>query len=92
MEAVLLLLLVFVLLALRQNIIVILLGSAAYVHLVWGDGHLEYLAEDLWISLDNALLLAIPMFLLAGNVTTATVFPVISKNSTLYPSSETPGT
>lgn len=57
-------------LAVRQNVIVILLGSAGYVHLVWGDGHLEYLAEDLWISLDNALLLAIPMFLLAGNVMT----------------------
>ncbi|HIL94599.1 MAG TPA: TRAP transporter large permease [Pseudomonadales bacterium] len=57
-------------LALRQNIIVILLGSAAYVHLVWGDGKLEYLAEDVWISLDNSLLLAIPMFLLAGSVMT----------------------
>ena len=70
MAAVALLLLVLLALALRQNIIVILLGSAAYVHLVWGDGFLEYLAEDLWISLDNALLLAIPMFLLAGNVMT----------------------
>ncbi|MCB1758042.1 MAG: TRAP transporter large permease subunit, partial [Gammaproteobacteria bacterium] len=29
-----------------------------------------YLAEDIWISLDNALLLAIPMFLLAGNIMT----------------------
>ena len=65
-----LLLLVLLALALRQNIIVILLGSAAYVHLVWGDGHLEYLAEDIWISLDSSLLLAIPMFLLAGNVMT----------------------
>ncbi|WP_164660227.1 TRAP transporter large permease [Tropicibacter sp. Alg240-R139] len=65
-----LLLLVLAALALRQNIIVILLGTAAYVHLVWGDGYLEYLAEDIWISLDNALLLAIPMFLLAGNIMT----------------------
>ena len=65
-----LLALVFLGLALRQNIIVILLGSAAYVQLVWGDGYLEYLAEDIWISLDNALLLAIPMFLLAGNIMT----------------------
>ncbi len=70
MAAVALLLLVLLALALRQNIIVILLGSAAYVHLVWGDGYLEYLAEDIWISLDNSLLLAIPMFLLAGNVMT----------------------
>ena len=70
MAAVVLLLLVLLALALRQNIIVILLGAAAYVHLVWGDGRLEYLAEDVWISLDNALLLAIPMFLLAGSVMT----------------------
>lgn len=70
MAALGLLILVFVALALRQNIIVILLGTAAYVHLVWGDGYLEYLAEDIWISLDNALLLAIPMFLLAGNIMT----------------------
>ena len=70
MAAIALLGLVLLALALRQNIIVILLGAAAYVHLVWGDGHLEYLAEDVWISLDNSLLLAIPMFLLAGNVMT----------------------
>lgn len=70
MAAVTLLVLILLALALRQNIIVILLGSAAYVHLVWGDGYLEYLAEDIWISLDNSLLLAIPMFLLAGNVMT----------------------
>lgn len=65
-----LLALVLALLALRQNIIVVLLALAGYVHLVWGDGQLEYLAEDLWISLDNELLLAIPMFLLAGSVMT----------------------
>lgn len=70
MAAVILLALILGALALRQNVIVILLGSAAYVHLVWGDGHLEYLAEDIWISLDNSLLLAIPMFLLAGSVMT----------------------
>lgn len=70
MSALYLLGLVLCLLALRQNIIVVLLVSAGYVHLVWGDGQLEYLAEDLWISLDNALLLAIPMFLLAGNIMT----------------------
>lgn len=70
MSAIILLGLILLALALRQNIIVILIGSAAYVHLVWGDGYLEYLAEDIWISLDNSLLLAIPMFLLAGSVMT----------------------
>ena len=62
--------LVLVLLVMRQNVLVILLASAAYVHMVWGEGRLDYLAEDLWISLDNSLLLAIPMFLLAGNLMT----------------------
>ncbi len=70
MEAIFLLIFVLALLAFRQNIIVILIGMGAYVHLVWGDGKLQYLAEDIWISLDNALLLAIPMFLLAGNIMT----------------------
>lgn len=70
MSAIILLVLVLLALALRQNIIVILLATAAYVHLVWGDGKLVYLAEDIWISLDNSLLLAIPMFLLAGNLMT----------------------
>ncbi len=70
MAAILLFLLVLVALALRQNVIVILLGAAAYVHLVWGDGQLEFLAEDIWISLDNSLLLTIPMFLLAGSIMT----------------------
>ena len=58
MAAIILLGLVLLALALRQNIIVILLGAAAYTHLVWGDGRLEYLAEDIWISLDSGLLLA----------------------------------
>ena len=65
-----LLILVMALLLLRQNVVVILLASAAYVHLVWGDGQLIYLIEDLWISLDNEVLLAIPMFLIAGNLMT----------------------
>jgi len=51
---------------LRQNVVVILLASAAYVHMVWGDAQLVYLIEDLWISLDNEVLLAIPMFLNLG--------------------------
>ncbi len=58
------------LLVIRQNVVVILLAAAAYVHMAWGDGQLVYLIEDLWLSLDNEVLLAIPMFLLAGAVMT----------------------
>lgn len=62
--------LIVALLALRQNAVVLLLAITGYVHLVWGDGHLEYLVEDMWVSLDNDLMLAIPMFLIAGNIMT----------------------
>lgn len=65
-----LILLAAFLLVLRQNIVVLLLAIAAYVHLVWGDGHLEYLVEDMWISLGSEVLLSIPMFLIAGNIMT----------------------
>ncbi|WP_292023105.1 TRAP transporter large permease subunit [Maritimibacter sp. UBA3975] len=62
--------LLFGLIALRQNIVVILLAIAAYVHLVWADGDLTYLVEDMWLALDNDVLLAVPMFLIAGNLMT----------------------
>lgn len=70
MAALGLLALVLALLLIRQNVVVVLLSSAAYVHLVWGDGQLTYLVEDLWVSLDNEVLLAIPMFIIAGNLMT----------------------
>lgn len=57
-----------VLLALRQSVILILLVAMGYVHLVWGDGMVAYLIEDLWTALDNPVLLTIPMFLMAGNL------------------------
>ena len=49
---------------------VLFLVAAAYIHLVWGDGILTYLVEDMWISLDNEVLLAIPLFIMAGNIMT----------------------
>ncbi len=70
MEAAGLLVLIFTMLVLRQNVVLLLLATAAYTHLVWGDGLLIYLIEDLWISLDNEVLLAIPLFIMAGNVMT----------------------
>lgn len=69
-EALILLAIVLGLLAIRQNVVVVLLAVGAYVHLVWGDGVLVYLVEDLWISLNNEVLLAIPIFLIAGNLMT----------------------
>lgn len=65
-----LLLLVIAMLALRQNVMVILAVVVAFVHLVWGDGDLLYMVEDAWAAIDKEALLAIPMFLLVGAVMT----------------------
>lgn len=63
-----LLALVALMLMLRQSVILILLAAAAYVHLFWGDGVLVYLIEDIWTAMDNEVLLAIPMFIIAGAI------------------------
>ena len=65
-----LLLMVAALLTLRQPLLVILLAAAAVVHIVWGRGQLDYILEDMWISLDKELILSIPMFILCGGVMT----------------------
>jgi C4-dicarboxylate transporter DctM subunit len=66
METLGLLFLFGVLLVLRQSVILILLAATAYVHFVWGDGLIVYLIEDIWTAMDNSVLLAIPMFIIAG--------------------------
>ncbi|WP_051509988.1 TRAP transporter large permease [Hylemonella gracilis] len=63
-------LLILCLLALRQPLLIILLLVSAFLHLAWGRGHLEDILEDMWIGLDKELILAIPMFLLCGEVMT----------------------
>ncbi|SHL81495.1 C4-dicarboxylate transporter, DctM subunit [Roseovarius marisflavi] len=68
MNLLLLFLIVFTLLALRQNMVLILLVSAAYVQVVYGNGTVLYVVEDLWTAMDNHALLAIPMYLVVGNL------------------------
>jgi C4-dicarboxylate transporter DctM subunit len=68
--ALILLGLVLLLLLLRQPLLVILLAAAALVHIVWGKGQLDYIIEDMWVSLDKELILSIPMFVLCGGVMT----------------------
>ncbi len=63
-----LLALVALLLVFRQSVILILFAAAGYLHLVWGDGKLVYLIEDIWTAMDNEVLLAIPMFIIAGAI------------------------
>ena len=62
--------LVLLLLTLRQPLLVILIAAVAVVHIVWGKGQLDYIIEDMWISLDKELILSIPMFILCGGVMT----------------------
>jgi C4-dicarboxylate transporter DctM subunit len=58
------------LLLLRQPLLIILLAAVAIVHMVWGRGQLDYIVEDMWISLDKELILSIPLFILCGGVMT----------------------
>lgn len=62
--------LVVALMLLRQNIPLLLMAVAGYAMIVWGDGELSYLIADMWDSTNSDVLLAIPMFLLAGNIMT----------------------
>ena len=55
-------------LALRMNLAAVLLVLAGAVHLIWGDGALVYIVEDMWIAINKEVLLSIPLFLLCGAV------------------------
>lgn len=70
MSALLLFALIAILLILRQPLLVILLAAIAYAQMVWGRGHLTWIIEDMFVSLDKELILAIPMFMLCGGVMT----------------------
>lgn len=67
-EAIVLFLIVVVLLAVRVNLVAVLLVLGAYIHIVWGDAELGYIVEDMWIAIDKEILLSIPLFLLCGSV------------------------
>ncbi len=66
--AILLFALIIGLLALRVNLVAVLLLLGAYVHMVWGAGEVVYIVEDMWIALDKEVLLSIPLFLLVGSI------------------------
>ncbi len=61
-------LLVGLLLCLRQPLLVVLGAVAGYAHLVFGDGRLTDIAVDVWDAANKDVLLAIPLFMLAGNL------------------------
>ena len=61
---------ILALLVLRQNLILVVAVAAIYVHLVFVDSKIEFLVQDIWLAIDREVLLAIPMFLLAGAIMT----------------------
>ncbi|MEJ2601716.1 MAG: TRAP transporter large permease [Gammaproteobacteria bacterium] len=68
MGALWLLALVLVLLALRQNLLVILGTAVAWLYLYYTDDQLSFIALDAWGALNKEVLLSIPLFILAGNI------------------------
>ncbi|UCG74163.1 MAG: TRAP transporter large permease [Chromatiales bacterium] len=59
---------VLVLLALRQNLLVILGVVTAYAYVVFGDGMLGNIVVDAWDAANREVLLSIPLYILAGNI------------------------
>lgn len=68
MMALLLILGVIGLLALRVNLVLVLMAAAIFTHVVWGDGEVEFFIQDVWSSMDRELLLAVPLFILVGQL------------------------
>lgn len=60
--------LVLLLLALRQPIVIVLAAVAVFSYLVWQDGTPLYVAYDIWRAVNQEILLAIPLFMLAGAI------------------------
>ncbi|MGY6531773.1 TRAP transporter large permease [Glycocaulis sp.] len=56
---------------LRQPVLVLLGVAALFVYAVWNDGRPEYALYDVWFAVNQDVLLAIPLFVLAGAVMSA---------------------
>jgi C4-dicarboxylate transporter, DctM subunit len=65
-----LLILIFCMLYLAQPLFVILGAIAAYSYVVFGEEPLTVIIEDLFFAANREVLIAIPLFILAGNLMT----------------------
>jgi C4-dicarboxylate transporter DctM subunit len=63
-----LIILVFALLLLRQNLFVILGCVTAYAYAVFAGESLDGIILDAWSALNKEILLSIPLYILAGNI------------------------
>ncbi|MGJ3232083.1 MAG: TRAP transporter large permease [Oceanicaulis sp.] len=68
MEMWLLVGLIVLLMVLRQPVLVLLGCAALFVYSVWSDGRPEYAVYDVWFAVNQEVLLAIPLFVLAGAI------------------------
>ena len=68
MNELLLAALVVGLLMLRQYVVFVLAAAVVFVYVVWGDGRIENIVLDGWDSLNQDVLLPIPLYMLAGAI------------------------
>ena len=68
MEGWLLVLLILALMVLRQPVLVLLGCASLYVYSVYSDGRPEYAVYDVWFAVNQEVLLAVPLFVLAGAI------------------------
>ena len=64
----LLVLLIVALLVLRQPVLSVLGSGALFAYVVWNDGDPKYVVYDVWSALNQEVLLAVPLFILAGAI------------------------
>jgi len=65
------LVILFALLFLRQPVVLLLATGTAFIHLYYAkNSSVEFLIQDMWFTVDREVLLAIPMFILAGALMT----------------------
>src|SRR5687768_7431888 len=63
--------LILALLFLRQPVVLLLAVATAFTHAYFAkNSSVEYLIQDMWFTVDREVLLAIPMFVLAGALMT----------------------
>lgn len=70
MTATILVLLIVALIFLRQSILLIVAVGTGFAHVFLTNSKLEFMMQDVWAALDKEILLAVPMFILAGAVMT----------------------
>lgn len=67
-EIALLVALIGVLMLLRQPVLVALGAAALFSYMVWNDGEAKYVVYDIWEAVNQEILLAIPLFILAAAI------------------------